>query len=496
MTRLDELDEKTHSKIAPDPRTGTQPRLLAMWEGGYESCFLPIKGSVTLGRSPNVDLRIASTSVSREHARVTSGSPPMIQDLGSSNGTRVDGQLLEPGQRMALTPGRVIEVGDALIVLQEGQAEREPRTLPNGPLTLPPSPPMPQEGKMDRLFRLVDLVATGTLSVILQGETGVGKEVMAKRIHQRSARADKPFLKINCAAFAESMVEAELFGHERGAFTGAVLAKAGLLEAGSGGTVLLDEVAELSLPMQAKLLRAVGNSEVLRIGSLKPRPIDVRFIAATNGDFNDLIARGAFRSDLYFRLNGICLTIPALREREDEIIPLAREFVTELSAVQGLPAAKLSPASLNWLMRHRWPGNIRELRSVIERAVLLARGGSIEPSHLQVDRDLSGGALDVSRGTPMPSLSSEPIQLEPRPNRAQAFAAATTSAASSEPALPAPEPEKLRAEVERLERDRIADAIARCGGNQTKAAEVLGISRRALLHRLDLYGLPRPRKGS
>jgi DNA-binding NtrC family response regulator len=465
-----------------------------VWEGGYESCFLPQNGEITLGRSPHVELRIASASVSREHARVTSGSPPMIQDLGSSNGTRVDGQLLEPGQRMALVPGRVVEAGDALIVLQGGQAELEPRTVPTGPL--PPSP-LPQEGKMDRLFRLVDLVATGTLSVILQGETGVGKEVMAKRIHQRSARADKPFLKINCAAFAESMVEAELFGHERGAFTGAVLAKPGLLEAGSGGTVLLDEVAELSLPMQAKLLRAVGNAEVLRIGSLKPRSIDVRFIAATNGDFNDLIARGAFRSDLYFRLNGICLTIPALREREDEIIPLAREFVAELSAAQHLPAAKLSTASLNWLLRQPWPGNIRELRSVIERAVLLARGGSIEPSHLQVDRDLSGGALDVSRGAAVAGPASEPIQLQSRADRKAASAAATPIPTIAEPAPPpAPEPEKLRAEVQRLERDRIADAIARCGGNQTKAAEVLGISRRALLHRLDLYGLPRPRKGS
>jgi len=481
MTRLDELEEKTHSKTAPDPRAGTLPRLLAMWEGGYGSCFLPTSGSITIGRSPQADLRVSSTSVSREHARITAGSPPLIEDLGSSNGTRVDGQLLHAGQRLALTPGRVVEVGDALIVLQEGQAQNDPEISQNGPLTVPPS--LSTEGKMERLYRLVDLVATGTLSVILQGETGVGKEVMAKRIHQRSARADKPFLKINCAAFAESMVEAELFGHERGAFTGAVLAKAGLLEAASGGTVLLDEVAELSLPMQAKLLRAVGNSEVLRIGSLKPRPIDVRFIAATNGDFNDLIARGAFRSDLYFRLNGICLTIPTLRERVGEIVPLAREFAVEVSAAQGLPAPRLSAASCEWLMQYSWPGNIRELRSVIERAVLLARGGNIEPRHLEVDRDLSGGALNVSNGQPLPAPARE---AEPRAQRGAFIAAPSHSA----------EPEKLRDEVERLERDRIADAIARCGGNQTKAAELLGISRRALLHRLDAYGLPRPRKGS
>jgi transcriptional regulator with PAS, ATPase and Fis domain len=306
---------------------------------------------------------------------------------------------------------------------------------------------------------------------------------MAKRIHQHSARADKQFLKINCAAFAESMVESELFGHERGAFTGASQAKPGLLETASGGTVLLDEVAELSLPMQAKLLRAVGNAEVLRIGSLKPRAIDVRFIAATNGDFDSLILRGAFRSDLYFRLNGICLTIPPLRERAAEIVPLAEEFVEEAASRLRIRPPELSERAQTWLIRHSWPGNIRELKSVLDRAVLLAAGGMVDMEHLQVDPEFSGGALRLTGTLGEPTPIRDALRYEP--------AAATLAA------VPAPreEPERLRDEVERLERDRIANAIARCGGNQTKAAELLGISRRALLNRLDAYNLPRPRKG-
>jgi DNA-binding NtrC family response regulator len=488
MNRLEEVEDKTRSEISVDPRIGTHARLLAIWDGGYASCFLPSSGQVVLGRSLSADLRISSNSVSREHALIRAGVPPTIEDLGSSNGTRVDGQRLVAGQSVPLTPGRVVEFGNALVVIQDGPgAQNEPAPRTEVGLTVPPLPAR-SEGKMDRLYRLVDLVATGTLSVILQGETGVGKEVTAKRIHQRSARADQPFLKINCAAFAESMVESELFGHERGAFTGAAQAKAGLLEAASGGTVLLDEVAELSLPMQAKLLRAVGNAEVLRIGSLKPRTIDVRFIAATNGDFNELIARGAFRSDLYFRLNGICLTIPPLREREAEIVPLACGFAAEASARLGVSTPSFSPAALTWLQRYPWPGNIRELRSVVERAVLLAQGSTLQVDHLQIDPEFSGGALRASTQPGTQPKVQDLRQVEASPP----FSLGSLSPSPS----PLQAPEKLRDELDRLERDRIVDAIARCRGNQTKAADLLGISRRALLHRLDAYGLPRPRKGT
>ena len=479
MTTLAEIEEKTLSQVALDPSSGATRRLVAIWDGGYTSCVLPASGSLLIGRSTTAELRISSTSVSREHARIHVGPEPSVEDAGSSNGTRVDGQRLEAGQRVPLVPGQVIELGNALVVLQ---AHHE----------LPPQTTRPSDksadGKMARLHRLADLVATGTLSVILQGETGVGKEVMAKRIHERSPRSKQAFLKINCAAFSDSMVESELFGHERGAFTGAAQAKAGLLETASGGTVLLDEVAELSLAMQAKLLRAVGNAEVLRIGGLKPRTIDVRFIAATNGDFDELIARAAFRADLYFRLNGITLTVPPLRERRPEIAGLAAAFAAESSAALALPQAKLTNAACRWLEEQSWPGNIRQLRSTVERAVLLAVGRPIEIEHLQVDAEFSTGGLGGKNAANAPLVrSSAALPLD---------AGARSTAPVITGTNPGQRPEKLRVEVARLERERVVDAINRAGGNQTKAAELLGISRRALIHRLDAYGLPRPRKGS
>lgn len=464
MTTPVEAEEKTHSQVAPYLGREASARVVAIWDGGYASSALPVSGALLIGRGISTDLRISSTSVSREHARIHAGTQPAIEDLGSSNGTRVDGVRLEPGQRLALTAGQVVELGSALLVVQA------PDESSASPLTMRPAADSGAEGKMARLHRLADLVALGTLSVILQGETGVGKEVMAKRIHERSARADQPFLKINCAAFSDSMVDSELFGHERGAFTGATQAKAGLLETASGGTVLLDEVAELSLAMQAKLLRAVGNAEVLRVGSVKPRTIDVRFIAATNGDFGDLIGRGAFRSDLYFRLNGITLTVPPLRERRAEIAPLATAFAAESASALGLARAKLTDAAYRWLEQQPWPGNIRQLRSTIDRAVLVSGGRPIAIDHLLLDAELSTSAMTSSAE---PSASYAPRPVLP----------------------PSADGEKLRAEVARLERDRVTDAMNRTGGNQTRAAELLGISRRALIHRLDAYGLPRPRKG-
>ena len=201
-----------------------------------------------------------------------------------------------------------------------------------------------------------------------------------------------------------------------------------------------------------------------------------------------MISPSSLRADLYFRLNGICLTIPPLRERVTEIVPLARGFAAESCARLGLNPSKFSDLALHWLEGHSWPGNIRELRSVIERAVLLAQGATLDIEHLQVDPEFSGGAWRASGGAPVQGALLSTVREQPEPSR-------PTSPYLPAPAPPA-EPEKLRDELERLERDRIVDAIARCRGNQTRAADLLGISRRALLHRLDAYNLPRPRKGT
>jgi two-component system response regulator AtoC len=305
---------------------------------------------------------------------------------------------------------------------------------------------------MARLEALVARVAPGNISVLLLGETGVGKEVLAERIHQLSPRGKSPLLRLHCAALSESLLESELFGHERGAFTGAVKTKRGLLETADGGTVFLDEIGELPLSIQVKLLRVIEERKVLRVGGLTAQSIDVRFIAATNRNLDAEIARGAFRQDLYYRLNGISLVIPPLRERAAEVAPLAAQFIRNVSAA-GRTAPALSPAAEALLRAREWPGNIRELRNVCERAVLLCAGDVIEPEHL--------------------SLPPE------------AAPAAETPARPREVAL---SPETQR------ERDEIVDALASCAGNQSRAAKLLGISRKTLVARLDAFALPRPRK--
>jgi transcriptional regulator with GAF, ATPase, and Fis domain len=316
-----------------------------------------------------------------------------------------------------------------------------------------------EDGAMQRLHRLVERVAAGIISVLLLGETGVGKEVFAEAIHSRSPRSGKPFLKLNCAALTESLLESELFGHERGAFTGAVSQKPGLLETADGGTVFLDEVGELPASLQAKLLRVLEEKRVLRVGGTKSRVVDVRFIAATNRDLESEVDRGRFRRDLYFRLNGISLVIPPLRDRRGEIEPLARAFLRQ--ACSGRTAPVLGPEVLARLQSYAWPGNIRELRNVMERAAVLAGEGPILAEHLPVEK--MGHTLH-------PSARYTQIGLD-----------GGTSALSDQ--------------VAAFERRRIIEALERCAGNQTKAARLLGMSRRTLVSRLRDYDIPRPRKG-
>ncbi len=309
--------------------------------------------------------------------------------------------------------------------------------------------------QMVALHALVKKVAAGDISVLLLGETGVGKEIFAEAIHAASPRNGKLFQKFNCAAFTETLLESELFGHEKGSFTGAVKAKVGLLESANGGSVLLDEVGEMPLSTQAKLLRVLEAKEVLRVGDVRPRPIDVRFIAATHRDLEAQVERGGFRQDLFFRLNGISLVIPPLRERIAELETLAKHFIARAAKQFGrTPEPTLTPEALAILKAYRWPGNLRELRNMIERAVLLANDKQISPEDLPLDK-----------------LTSTPL----------------TRPSHEAPTGAAPEVE--------AERTKIIAALETHGGNQTLAARALGISRRTMLNRLDAYAIPRPRKG-
>ena len=317
-----------------------------------------------------------------------------------------------------------------------------------------------RDGKMQDLHRLLERVAGGSINVVFLGETGVGKEVMAETLHRLSPRAQKPFLKLNCAALPESLLESELFGHEKGAFTGAVRAKPGLLEAADGGTMFLDEIGEMPLPLQVKLLRVTEEGQLLRIGALKPQPIDVRFLAATNRDIESEVGAGRFRQDLYFRLAGVCVVIPPLRERTVEIGALARLFVARSCRQLGRARElQISDEAIAVLQRYRWPGNIRELRNVMERAVLLCRGERIGPEDLPAEK-MSAQVVVVGGG-----------------------GGAAAGAAGG----------GLRDHVADVERQRILEVLEQCDYNQSRAAKLLGISRNTLLARIKQYGLQRGR---
>jgi DNA-binding NtrC family response regulator len=444
-------------------------RLLVIAADRVSSHPLPQAGTFKLGRGDEVDLRIDDPSVSRDHACLHFGRNDEIHvsDAGSSNGTRVRGRRLKPGERVPVSAGETFEVGSVLLMVQDpfgAESNRVPVGAPASGGVLD-SGIVIQDRAMAGLYQLAERVAKSTINVLLLGETGVGKDVLARKIHAMSPRADKPFLPLNCGALTEQLLESELFGHERGAFTGAVEQKLGLLEAANEGTVFLDEVGELPMSVQVKLLRVLEERAVRRVGGLRSKPFDIRFIAATNRDLNQAIVDGRFRSDLFYRLNGISLVIPPLRQRAGEIEGLARKFVDDASkrAGQAKPP-RLSDEALAWLRGQPWPGNIRELQNTIERAVLLCTG------------DVIG----------LEQLPTSMVGVAATPGVSAGGAAGGGAPGSGVAAVPAGD--------EARERQRIIDALEQCAGNQTRAAKMLGISRNTLLARLDQYGLARPRK--
>ena len=388
---------------------------------------LPASGAIVIGRDPACDLALDHERVSRRHTRIEIGARWTVEDLGSRNGTQLNGAALKGATEFV--PGEPITIGPFTAVVV-------PRAVSAVRTAIGTSSVMIDDPALTKPSALIVALARSNVSIVIHGETGTGKEVLTRALHALSGR-EGPMLGINCAALAPQLLESELFGHEKGAFTGAV-GKAGLLEAAARGTLLLDEIAEMPTELQAKLLRALETREVMRVGSVKPQAIDVRFVAASHRDLGAACASGAFRRDLFYRLAGITLTVPPLRERRSQIAALAARFAKDAGAT-------LAPAAIARLGAHDWPGNVRELKNVIERAALLAGGGAIGAEHLLFD---------------------------------------TTSA-------PAP---ALAEDTDDAERDRILAALDACAGNQTQAAKQLGISRATLVHKLDLYRVPRPRK--
>jgi two-component system response regulator AtoC len=439
-------------------------RLLVIGRGSYASYDLPSAGTITVGRAETSDVRIDDLQASRAHARLIIGDKLFVEDLGSVNGTRVRDRLIGRGEKTPIQSGETISIGSSVLIIHVRSRQAAEPAAADGPTytnaSLSPSA-LGREDAMQGIYRLAELTAAGTINVLILGETGVGKEVMAETIHRLSPRRLGPSVCLNCAALSEGLLESELFGHEKGAFTGAVAAKPGLLETAESGTVFLDEVGEMPAATQAKLLRVLETREVTRLGSVRPRRIDVRFIAATNRDLEAEATRGTFRRDLYYRLSGVSIRIPPLRERRGEIRPLAETFLRQICQELRRSQPGLSGEAVAALEANDWPGNIRELKNVIERAVLLCSGPIIGTEHLPQGRR----APIVAPAGPAESTGPRPRYDTPNLSTDQ--------------------------QGDRL---RIMEALASCAGNQSRAAKLLGIPRRTFVARLDRYQIPRPKK--
>ncbi|WP_303698191.1 sigma-54 interaction domain-containing protein [Brevundimonas naejangsanensis] len=334
---------------------------------------------------------------------------------------------------------------------------------------------------MKSVIQLADQVARSEASILITGESGVGKEVMARYLHTHSRRADKAFISVNCAAIPDNLLESELFGHEKGAFTGAVARRIGKFEEADGGTLLLDEISEMDARLQAKLLRAIQERVIDRVGGSKPVPVNIRIIATSNRDLAKSVAEGTFREDLLYRLNVVNLRLPSLRERPGDIAVLADHFVKKYAAANGVPPRAIGPEARRALVGHRWPGNVRELENAMHRAVLLASGAEIDVEAIRLPdgRPLLGG-----EGASTPAASTYDAGVAGQ--AAQAADAVTRSFVGQT--------------VAEMEKTLILDTLSHCLGNRTHAATILGISIRTLRNKLNEYAdqgtpIPAPQSG-
>jgi two-component system response regulator AtoC len=575
---------------APTRSEGGKLQVAIMGPNSFGMTPLPAKGTLTIGRSEDADLRVIDANASRLHARlhVEGVERLFVEDLGTRNGTFLRETPIAANQRVPFQAGEAIRIGFTIIMIQRRSVAPQARrfrshatfeerlqeacessdktgamfavvrikitggdrdgqaaeVLASGlragdvlaqyaaadyELLLPDTTPqrasaiagelqrrleaasLPAQAAMAffpgdartadgliekandgvlgidlemdgepvvraeptrKLYKMAGRAAVGQASdgligVLILGESGVGKDVLAHWIHARSPRANQPFVAVNCGAFTETMLNSELFGHERGAFTDAKAAKAGILEAAAGGTVFLDEIGDMPLHLQVRLLHAIQNRKITRVGdAARARPIDVRFMAATNRDLPALVASGSFREDLYYRLNQITLTVPPLRERIDEIESLVRRFLSRgagTATTRSRPP-RLSSEALDVLRSYWWPGNVRELRNMIDRALVLCEGSEIRAEHLDMEK------IRTTRMTATP-----------------AAAANDGTSAAEVGAPPGLDPSQL------AERSRIIAALVKCSYNQKLAASRLEISRGTLFSRMRRYAIPGPR---
>ena len=426
---------------------------------------------VRIGRSRDADLQLPDPLVSRLHARVFRvGRQYFLADMGSRNGTHLDGKAVS---QVPLTCGRTFRVGPYRIrFFQEGNSPgtgEEPTVVaaagstPSGAAAPgpPPAPPSLNTAPEDAPFglvgdspgtrKLIDIIHRVGLSdvpVLIEGETGSGKELVARGIHDASARRDRPFVVVNCGAISPELVESELFGHEKGAFTGATAQRKGAFELANNGTIFLDEIGELPFILQPKLLRALEQREVKRVGGNETIQADVRILAATHRNLREEIARKSFREDLYFRIGAITVPVPPLRDHREDVPAIARHFLAGMERRSGRPVPALSPDAHDVLISHHWPGNVRELRNAVQRAVVMGEGPGRTAADFSFLRKETPGTSDLSAAGGL-------------------------------------------SRWEQAERTNILAELARQDGNKTRTARELGIAKSTLFEKLKKYGIRR-----
>ncbi len=401
-----------------------------------------VRGERTVvGKAPGCDVELSDTYVSAQHFRVERTQTGFrLKDLGSTNGTMLDGTRVADAE---LGIGAEIKAGKTVMKLR---TRREARSLT--PSQSPTFEGMVgQSAKMRDVFALLEAVAGSDAPVLVQGESGTGKELAAKATHNRSHRAPKPYLALNAGAITPTLVESELFGHEKGAFTGADRLRRGAFERADKGTLFLDEIGELSLDLQAKLLRVLETGELQRVGGMETIKVDVRLVTATHRDLAALVREKKFREDLFFRLYVVPVRLPPLRERPDDIPHIVEHLLVQMSP-PGKPL-KIMPAAMNKLRAHDWPGNVRELKNTLQRAIVFARGQTIEDSH----------------------IAFTPLGGDRDPEEAPKAGPGAKN------------------QLEDAEREAILAALRRCNGNRRLAAQELGIARSTLFEKLRKYGI-------
>jgi transcriptional regulator with PAS, ATPase and Fis domain len=440
---LTETSDLLAPALGAEAPTGTRFALMVFCDAEAQLRLLEEGSSVVIGREPPAEIVVNDASVSRQHARILRKQDEVwVEDLDSRNGTVVRGNRV---QRQRLESGDQVEVGRVRVVLAA---------------TRPPAASAEEDSndtelvivcaRMRAIHQDAARATRGKLPVLVLGETGTGKELVARTVHRESDRRDKPFVAINCAAIAPSLLESALFGHERGAFTGAAARAVGVFERANGGVLFLDEVGDLTMSAQVALLRAIETKRITRVGGTSEIPVDVQIVSATHCDLAGMVEEKTFRRDLYFRLNGVQLDLPPLRERTEEIEPLVQLFLAHARRDWGVRARAVTPLALEHLRRCAWPGNVRQLRYAIERAALLGGGDTIDVADLP--RSVTGDVLAPDAGALL--VRAVPVELA------------------------------LKQQLRQYERALIDEALRRAGGNRQAAAKLLRIPLRTLFRKM------------